>query len=532
MTPRFNQLSIRSQLLLLIAAFAVPVIAIAVWFISTEIRNDRAAAFEKVRHVNDITAQRIGQILADHQVLMHLVTEEFTGTPPAKAPGFNVEQFIRLHPQIINLGARDLAANNIYSYRGNPTPVEEALKFPWVQQGMVSDRFEAGDAFLGRLSGRWVTVMTHPITTTAGKRTGFINLSVDLLKLNERINQELPSGYLLAVFDSKFHFLMRSENVEQWIGKPLKPELANLYRSHDSGALKAPNVAGVEYLWAFSRVPHSNWVVSVGLPEAVVLAPIQALVVKSTVIGLLLLAVMVAVSQVLAGLISKPVLALASAAARVGEGDLAHRAKDDGPAEISAVAKQFNAMLDSLDRQRRERDALAEHYATLIKSARDIILLIDDQGRIVEANEAAIRAYGYTLDELRNLTIRDLRTPESLLNVNSDWHKAAQLNGVLFEAEHRRRDGSTFPVEVSSRALEIGGKMFRQSFVRDISERKHREQDLQQQVDELRRWQQAMHGRENRIAELKQEINRLLAAAGQPPRYAGEHLAGKKHADE
>ena len=532
MTSRFNRLSIRTQLLLLIATFAIPLIAIAVGFIRADIDYERAVAFEKVQHVNDMTANRLSQILADYEVLLHLAAEEFMGNPPAKSTWFNTEQFLRMHPQVINIGVRDLAANNIYSHRGNPTPPEEALKFPWVQRGIVSDRFEVGDAFLGRLSDQWVTVMTYPVSDSTGKRTGFVNLSIDLLELNKRIKQGLPGGYLLAAFDSQFHFVMRSENVEQWIGKPLKPELANLYRSGNKGLLKAPNVEGANYLWSFTRVPNSNWILSVGVPEDVVLAPVQNLVRKSVLIGLILLAIMVAISQVLATLISKPVLALASVAAKVGKGDRAYRATDQGPAEISAVVNQFNAMIDSLDRQRRERDALADHYATLIKGARDIILLIDDEGRIVDANDAAVQTYGYTLEELRNLNIRDLRTPPSQLTMNTEWHKSAQQNGVLFEAEHRRRDGSAFPVEVSSRAFDIGGKPFRQSFVRDISERRQHELSLQNQIAELRQWQQAMLGRENRIAELKQEINKLLTAAGQPPRYAGEHLAGQRPAHE
>jgi NtrC-family two-component system sensor histidine kinase KinB len=138
-------------------------------------------------------------------------------------------------------------------------------------------------------------------------------------------------------------------------------------------------------------VPNSNWVISLGVPGDELLASTRTLIAKSLLIGLAILAMMVAISQVLANLIAKPVMALASAAQQVGAGDRAYRAADDGPAEISAVVRQFNAMLDSLERQRHERNALAEHYATQIQAARDSILLIDDEGRIVEANDAAIR---------------------------------------------------------------------------------------------------------------------------------------------
>ena len=121
------------------------------------------------------------------------------------------------------------------------------------------------------------------------------------------------------------------------------------------------------------------------------------------------------------------------------------------------------------------RQALAAHYATLVEQARDIVLLIDPSGRIVEANRAAETAYGYRHVELLGMTVNDLNAPDSLVDVERQWAAAADNEGVLFETCHRHRDGRVFPVEVSSRAIEITGKLYRQSFIRDISERKQAE---------------------------------------------------------
>jgi hypothetical protein len=54
---------------------------------------------------------------------------------------------------------------------------------------------------------------------------------------------------------------------------------------------------------------------------------------------------------------------------------------------------------------------------------------------------------------------------------------------------------------------------------RDITERKQAEAQLNEQLDELRRWHRATLGREMRILDLKREVNELLAQAGQPPCY-------------
>ena len=53
----------------------------------------------------------------------------------------------------------------------------------------------------------------------------------------------------------------------------------------------------------------------------------------------------------------------------------------------------------------------------------------------------------------------------------------------------------------------------------DITDRKAAEAAVQKQLDELRRWQQAMLGRESRVIELKREVNELLRKAGQAEKY-------------
>src|SRR6266545_3804786 len=89
--------------------------------------------------------------------------------------------------------------------------------------------------------------------------------------------------------------------------------------------------------------------------------------------------------------------------------------------------------------------------------ARDIILLIRQDGRIVEANQAAVDAYGYDRTALLAKTIYDLRDPATTAAVGAQMSRAV-ADGLLFETSHRRGDGTIFPVEVSSRGAVIGGE--------------------------------------------------------------------------
>lgn len=135
-----------------------------------------------------------------------------------------------------------------------------------------------------------------------------------------------------------------------------------------------------------------------------------------------------------------------------------------------------------------ERRSATLRYAHLVRYARDVVLTLDPEGRIVEANEAAMRAYGYTMEEMKGLTVKDLRTPAEYARHARQWVGGQAPDGVLFETVHRRKDGSTFPVEVSGRTLEVEGQSLRQAFIRDITVRR----ELQHDVARLVRVQRAM----------------------------------------
>ena len=126
-------------------------------------------------------------------------------------------------------------------------------------------------------------------------------------------------------------------------------------------------------------------------------------------------------------------------------------------------------------REINERKAVEEElrrYRMLAQQARDIMLFVRyADGRILEANVAAEKAYGYSKVELLALSISELRAPEASPSVR-DQMAAASEKGILFETLHRRADGSVFPVEVSSQGTnDIDGERVLLSIVRDVSER-------------------------------------------------------------
>ncbi len=137
----------------------------------------------------------------------------------------------------------------------------------------------------------------------------------------------------------------------------------------------------------------------------------------------------------------------------------------------------------------RDRQALLRHFEFLFKYANDMILLADARGRYVEANDSALRAYGYTREEMLALTMEDARAPESREQVSELLSRleSAGASGLRFETLHVRKDGSVFPVEVSARVVNVDGVPYYQAIVRDITGRKRAEEELVRSAQELAR---------------------------------------------
>ena len=151
-------------------------------------------------------------------------------------------------------------------------------------------------------------------------------------------------------------------------------------------------------------------------------------------------------------------------------------APDGGDDEIGDVDARFRLVYDLLT----DREAAAARYRILAEQTSDIMLFTDGD-RVVEANEAAAEAYGYSRDELRALTIYDLRIPALHDELRAIFDRPLD-HAAPYETVHRRRDGTQFTVEITLRQATIDGRQINCVVARDVSARREADARLRAAV--------------------------------------------------
>ncbi len=136
--------------------------------------------------------------------------------------------------------------------------------------------------------------------------------------------------------------------------------------------------------------------------------------------------------------------------------------------------------------ERKQAEEEVKLFRALLDQADDSIEIIDPAtGRFLDSNEAAFSSLGYTRDEHRSLTVSDI-DPIVTAPIFQQYLTQIRANGPLtLETVHRRKDSSTFPVEVKARLVQLD-REYLLAIVRDISKRKRTDAALRASEERYR----------------------------------------------
>jgi two-component system, cell cycle sensor histidine kinase and response regulator CckA len=170
-----------------------------------------------------------------------------------------------------------------------------------------------------------------------------------------------------------------------------------------------------------------------------------------------------------------------------GEVRVVHVETDITRADDGAPCRSFSVFRDITDLRQAEDDLRASEarFRTFVDHATDAFFLQDETGSIRDVNQEACRALGYAREELIGMTpsVFDPGFDETAVSTFAERLKAGE--SFAFDTNHRRKEGTLFPVEVRVRPLVMGGKHYGVALARDVSERRRAEGALRESQKRL-----------------------------------------------
>ncbi|HZV46500.1 MAG TPA: PAS domain S-box protein [Thermodesulfovibrionales bacterium] len=180
-----------------------------------------------------------------------------------------------------------------------------------------------------------------------------------------------------------------------------------------------------------------------------------------------------------------------------------HKAKDGRtfPVELTVnfvefEGKEYNcAFARDITHRKQIADALEKSeqmFRAISNAAVNAIIVMDNDGKISYWNPAAEKIFGYTSEEAIGKVLHTLLAPRKYRNLYmrgfSRFKETGEGSAVGGPSEFTalRKDGTEFPMEVSTSSVLIGGKWHAVGIVRDITERKRAEEELKKSHDTLR----------------------------------------------
>ena len=124
--------------------------------------------------------------------------------------------------------------------------------------------------------------------------------------------------------------------------------------------------------------------------------------------------------------------------------------------ETGKPLRQFGVLQDITELRLAEQELRASEarFRTFVDHATDAFFLLDDQLRVVDVNRKACDSLGYSREELVGMHPRDFDVGLDEASIERLRQRIAAEETLTFETRHRRKDGRSFPVEISATQFE------------------------------------------------------------------------------
>jgi PAS domain S-box-containing protein len=485
--------SLRIRLALLVLLAIVPALGLSVYDFVAQRRQGTAATYAEANRLAQLAIANQEQLMVDTRQLLSAMAQH------SELRQLNSRECSRIAASLIspifaNLGASKPNGDIFCSALVMQGPVNNSDR-AYFKRVMERRAFAIGEYQIGRITGKATLNAGYPVIGDSDQIIAVVFAAIDLDWLNQLASRaELPPGGTLSVWDGNGKILARYPNSEAWQGREL-PDSAlfkAIMSQNGEGVAAVLGLDGEPRLYAFQKLridgSEQQFYVAVGTPVAFAFAKINREFTRNLVgLGLAILLALTGTWVTGNALILQPTQALVQGARRIASGDRSARVSvGDGTGELGHLARAFNDMAESLQRQEIERrdsgeqlSAISGTLQAIIQASPVAIVATDTQGQVKLWNPAAERIFGWNKQEAL-----DRRVPWVASEHEGDFHKIlrAMLEGHSFndlELRRRRKDGSPIDISISTAPLrdstgEITGIM---SVIADVTGRKQAEAD-------------------------------------------------------
>jgi len=408
--------TIRTHLLLLVLICILPALGIIIYSgLNRSYREIERAKSDALQVVKNFSFDHERAVESARQFLMTL----------AKVPdiqNLNVTQSNKLLGEL-------LTQNPLYSTlfvvnaqgfvhaSGRPLPPApvSVMQRKYFQDMVRLKDFSVGEYAICPAVKRPVLHFAYPIFDTGGQFKGMVALSLDLTRYAKMFPMDqLPQDSTLSFSDHKGIFLYRYPGEEDNIPKPDLPDMIRNMSSQKEGVFTYTGVDGLIRLYAYKnfRIKPNEpayLFMRVGIPEKkALLHARKALSINLVLLGIAFIGALFSAWFLGNAIIFRRLNKLVEASRRLGHGDLKTRTglnhKSD---ELGELGKAFDEMAGALEKKyieheqaERKSKKIADEWQTTFDSITDLVMILDNEFRMVRVNEATLRFFNLPMDRI------------------------------------------------------------------------------------------------------------------------------------
>ena len=381
-----SAVSIRWWLGGLVAVAAVPLLLVALWLYSSQIRRQQQEAREAALRIAKATAARMAVLHADSVALL----ERMAARPAIRDydghPCDSLFAIVDFFPQYANLFLFDARGALVCS--AEPEAEDRSVSSvagEWIANELRAGRLQPRTPRILVINPHWVSIVSVPVKGAGGEMRG----TLVLLELPEVAGREaLSPGAVVTILDRDGTIVARSADSERWSGRNVRGrEIARLAMQRKEGVAESVGLDGVSRQYGFTFLPEAGWYIYVGVPTAAAMAPVRQAFLRGAMGGSAIILIVFGIAAWLSRALQRPIRALGKAAESLARGGFGKVEAGPAPLEIVRLADSFNEMVERRAAAERKLKALSDRLLLVQEEERSRIAreLHDDLGQLLTA---------------------------------------------------------------------------------------------------------------------------------------------------